>query len=202
MSIVSGAAHGLARIHEESNNNNDAKICHGNVKSSNILVDKNGVACISDFGLALLLPPIEATSRLGGYRAPEQAQSRKLSQKADVYSFGVLLLEIVTGRDPLRSSCDGDDGEGGVGVDVAKWVREEWTAEVFDTELMRYKGIEEEMVALLQVAVACVAEQPEKRPSMGEVGKMVEEIMRVVQSPLDESTSPSLAVTEDSRASC
>lgn len=92
-------------------------------------------------------------------------------------------------------------------MDLPKWVRsvvkEEWTAEVFDDELLRYKNIEEELVSMLHVGLACVAPQPDKRPSMAEVVKMIEDI-RVEQSPLGEdydesrnSLSPSLATTED-----
>ncbi|KAF5193976.1 Receptor-like kinase, partial [Thalictrum thalictroides] len=201
ISLGLGAARGLARIHEEYS---VSKIPHGNVKSSNVLLDKNGVACISDFGLALLLNPIHATARLGGYRAPEQAETRKLSQKADVYSFGVLLLEMLTGKAPaLYSSPSQDEQE----EDLPKWVRsvvrDEWTAEVFDPELLRYKNIEEELVAMLQVGLACVAQQAEIRPTMAEVAKMIEDI-RIEQSPLGDdfdgsrsSLSPSLATTED-----
>ncbi|KAK9168453.1 hypothetical protein Syun_000593 [Stephania yunnanensis] len=91
-------------------------------------------------------------------------------------------------------------------MDLPKWVRsvvrDEWTAEVFDPELLRYKNIEEEMVAMLQVAMACVTQQPDKRPNMLEVVKMIQDI-RVEQSPLGEdlesrsSLSPSLAATDD-----
>ncbi|GLU23645.1 hypothetical protein SLE2022_396360 [Rubroshorea leprosula] len=92
-------------------------------------------------------------------------------------------------------------------VDLPKWVRsevkEEWTAEVFDQELLRYKNIEDELVAMLHVGLACVVPQPEKRPTMAEVAKMIQDI-RVEQSPLGEeydesrnSLSPSLATTED-----
>ncbi|KAJ6407554.1 hypothetical protein OIU84_010942 [Salix udensis] len=65
ISLVLGAARGLAKIHEEYS---ASKIPHGNVKSSNVLLDKNGVACISDFGLSLLLNPVHAIARLGSYR--------------------------------------------------------------------------------------------------------------------------------------
>lgn len=85
-------------------------------------------------------------------------------------------------------------------------VKEEWTAEVFDQELLRYKNIEEELVSMLHVGLACVVSQPEKRPTMAEVAKMIEDI-RVEQSPLGEeydesrnSLSPSLATTEDGLA--
>uniref|UniRef100_A0A5B7AYV5 Protein kinase domain-containing protein n=1 Tax=Davidia involucrata TaxID=16924 RepID=A0A5B7AYV5_DAVIN len=209
ISLVLGAARGLARIHGEYT---AAKIPHGNVKSSNVLLDKNGVACISDFGLALLLNPVHATARLGGYRAPEQAEVKRLSQKADVYSFGVLLLEVLTGKapsqypSPTRLRVEEEEQA----VDLPKWVRavvrDEWTAEVFDQELLRYKNIEEELVAMLHVGMACVVPQPEKRPTMFEVAKMIEDI-RVEQSPLGEdydesrnSLSPSLATTEDALA--
>lgn len=204
ISLILGAARGLARIHEEYAG---SRIPHGNVRSSNILLDKNGMACISDFGLSLLLNPVHAIARLGGYRAPEQVEIKRLSQKADVYSFGVVLLEVLTGRSPTRSEKE----EQAVGLDLPRWVqsvvRDEWTAEVFDQELLRYKNIEEELVSMLHVAMACVVAQPEKRPTMGEVVRMIEEI-RVEQSPLGEdydesrsSLSPSLATnTEDALA--
>ncbi|KAJ0027631.1 hypothetical protein Pint_35836 [Pistacia integerrima] len=209
ISLVLGAARGLARIHQEYG---ASKIPHGNVKSSNVLLDKNGVACISDFGLSLLLNPVHAIARLGGYRAPEQLEVKRLSQMADVYSFGVLLLEVLTGRAPSQypSPTHPRVDEEEQAVDLPKWVRsvvkEEWTAEVFDQELLRYKNIEEELVSMLHVGLACVAPLPEKRPTMAEVAKMIEDI-RVEQSPLGEeydesrnSLSPSLATTEDGLA--
>ncbi|XP_065855445.1 leucine-rich repeat receptor-like protein kinase PXC1 [Euphorbia lathyris] len=209
ISLVLGAARGLAKIHEDYGS---SKIPHGNVKSSNVLLDKNGNACVADFGLSLLLNPVHAIARMGGYRAPEQAEIKRLSQKADVYSFGVLLLEVLTGRapsqypSPTRSRMEEDEEA----ADLPKWVRsvvkEEWTAEVFDQELLRYKNIEEELVSMLHVGLACVVSQPEKRPTMVEVVKMIEDI-RVEQSPLGEdydesrnSLSPSLATTEDGLA--
>ncbi|KAM7264299.1 hypothetical protein ACFE04_001982 [Oxalis oulophora] len=206
ISLVLGAARGLAHIHEQYS---VAKIPHGNVKSSNVLLDKNGVSLISDFGLSLLLNPVHAIARLGGYRAPEQAEIKRLSQKADVYSFGVLLLEVLTGRAPSQYPSPShprvDDEE--QAMDLPKWVRsvlkEEWTAEVFDPELLRYKNIEEELMSMLHVGLACVVSQPEKRPTMADVAKMIEEI-RVEQSPLGEdydesrdSLSASLATTDD-----
>ncbi|XP_020210620.1 leucine-rich repeat receptor-like protein kinase PXC1 [Cajanus cajan] len=211
ISLVLGAARGLGKIHGEYS---AAKVPHGNVKSSNVLLDKNGVACISDFGLSLLLNPVHAIARLGGYRAPEQEQQKRLSQQADVYSFGVLLLEVLTGRAPSSQYPSParprmEEEEQAV-VDLPKWVRsvvkEEWTAEVFDQELLRYKNIEEELVSMLHVGLACVVPQPEKRPTMDEVVKMIEDI-RVEQSPLGEdydesrnSLSPSIPTTEDGLA--
>ncbi|KAJ7562256.1 hypothetical protein O6H91_03G061600 [Diphasiastrum complanatum] len=195
--IALGAAQGLAYIHHKFGSQ---KLPHGNIKSSNILLDKDGNACISDFGLALLMNA-KSASLFVGYRAPEHNETRRVSQRADVYSYGVLLLEILTGKAPAQSHVQDD------GIDLPRWVqsvvREEWTAEVFDIELMRYKNIEEEMVAMLQIAMICVSHSPEQRPKMSQVVKMIEDI-RGDQSPMRDESGGSQSqspMSEEARSS-
>lgn len=121
------------------------------------------------------MSPIAApVTRSGGYRAPEVSDTRKATQASDVYSFGVVLLELLSGKSPILGS-GGEEA-----VHLVRWVhsvvREEWTGEVFDVELLRYPNIEEEMVAMLQIGMSCVARVAAQRPKMEEVAKLVEEI--------------------------
>lgn len=170
LKIAIATGRGLAHLHAAS------KVVHGNIKSSNVLLRPDHNACVSDFGLNPLFGTATPPNRVAGYRAPEVVETRKVTLQSDVYSFGVLLLELLTGKAPNQASL------GEEGIDLPRWVqsvvREEWTAEVFDVELMRYQNIEEEMVQLLQIAMSCVAVTPDQRPPMVDVVRMMEEMNR------------------------
>lgn len=205
--LALGTARGLARIHnhqedvvdddddEESRKSNRPLIPHGNVKSSNVLIDGNGNARLSDFGLALLLDPANATAKLGGYRAPEQILTKTLSQQADVYAFGIILLELLTGKDPSSEP-------------LPEWVKsglrkEEGFSEVFDARLLllQDKNVREEMLAMVDVALACVSDDPEHRPMMTEVVNMITSIVRRHEMESEDdppiSSSPSIIGNDD-----
>ncbi|OVA01902.1 Protein kinase domain [Macleaya cordata] len=172
--IAIGAARGIACIHTENN----GKLVHGNIKSSNIFLNTQNYGCVSDLGLSTLINPVSPpVPRATGYRAPEVTDTKKAAQPSDIYSFGVLLLELLTGKSPVHAT-GGDEV-----VHLVRWVqsvvREEWTAEVFDVELMRYPNIEEEMVEMLQIAMACVSRMPDQRPKITDVVKMMEDIRRI-----------------------
>ncbi|CAM0872060.1 unnamed protein product [Alopecurus aequalis] len=181
--IALAAARGVAHIHTTG-----PTASHGNIKSSNVLLTKNYEARVSDHGLPTLVGPSFSPTRVSGYRAPEVTDIRRVSQKADVYSFGVLLLELLTGKAPTHAVVNEE------GLDLPRWVqsvvREEWTAEVFDQELLRYQNVEEEMVQLLQLAIDCSAQHPDKRPTMAEAAARIDDIRRSGQQTTTTTESP------------
>ncbi|PPR83193.1 hypothetical protein GOBAR_AA37526 [Gossypium barbadense] len=205
LKIAIGAARGIAFIHTQNN----GKLVHGNIKASNIFLNSERYGCVSDIGLAAVMSPMPLpVMRAAGYRAPEVTDTRKATQASDVYSFGVFLLELLTGKSPIHATSGEEI------VHLVRWVhsvvREEWTAEVFDVELLRYPNIEEEMVEMLQIAMSCVARVVEQRPKMAGLVKMVEEIRRVnngnqlsfeTKSEASASTSIPHAVAETTSSS-
>lgn len=105
--IAVGAAQGLAYLHHDCN----PRIIHRDVKSSNILVDENFEAHLSDFGVAKCIPTAKthaSTLVLGtiGYIDPEYARTSRLTEKSDVYSFGIVLLELLTGKKPVDNDLN------------------------------------------------------------------------------------------------
>ncbi|KAJ3705820.1 hypothetical protein LUZ61_009525 [Rhynchospora tenuis] len=166
--IALSAARGIEYIHSTG-----PRASHGNIKSSNVLLSGLNEARIADQGLAQLVttPSLNRSAR---YRAPEVTDVRKISQKADVYSFGVLLMELLTGKTPSNAVNNEE------GVDLPKWIhsvpRDDWQTEVFDLELVKQQTAEQEMVLLLQLAIDCTAQHPDSRPTMFEVASRIDEI--------------------------
>ncbi|XP_020580022.1 probable inactive receptor kinase At5g58300 [Phalaenopsis equestris] len=171
LKIMLGTAKAIAHLHEEAG----AKFSHGNIRPSNILVTPDLHPFLSDHGVSQLInsPTIPSRSS-AAYLAPEFIDTRKFTHQTDVYSFGVVLLEILTGKSPI--CAPGHDEI----VDFPRWVqsvvREEWTAEVFDVELMRCPNNEEEMVAMLQIGLACTSKDPHQRPRMQQLVTMIEDL--------------------------
>ncbi|XP_038991722.1 probable receptor-like protein kinase At5g18500 [Hibiscus syriacus] len=170
--IILGTAKALAYLHEAI----EPKVVHRDIKSSNILIDDNFDAKISDFGLAKLLGDGKSyiTTRVMGtfgYVAPEYANSGLLNEKSDVYSFGVVLLEAITGRCPI------DYGRPKPEVNMVEWlkmmVQLRRSEEVVDPNIETRPSTSALKRALL-TALRCVDPDAEKRPKMSQVARMLE----------------------------
>lgn len=142
------------------------RIAHGNLKSSNILLNKNMEACISEYGIMVMDDQDLKIQQQSSSFASSYTTGASDAFKGDVYGFGVILLELLTGK-LVKSN----------GMDLTEWVesvvKEEWTGEVFDRSLISEYANEERMVNLLQVAIKCVNHSPEARPSMNQVSHMI-----------------------------
>ena len=172
MNIAIGVARGLNHLHSQEN------IIHGNLTSSNVLLDEQTNAHIADFGLSRLMTAaantnVIATAGTLGYRAPELSKLKNANTKTDVYSLGVIILELLTGKSP---------GEPMNGMDLPQWVasivKEEWTNEVFDLEIMRDAQTigDDELLNTLKLALHCVDPTPAARPEAEQVVQQLEEI--------------------------
>ncbi|KAG9456839.1 hypothetical protein H6P81_001347 [Aristolochia fimbriata] len=173
--IAVGAARGLAFLHHNCN----PHIIHRDMKSSNVLLDENLEARVSDFGMARLMSAMDthlSVSTLAGtpgYVPPEYYQSFRCSTKGDVYSYGVVLLELLTGKQPTDSSDFGDNN-------LVGWVKQHAKlkiSDVFDPELIKEDpNLEMELLQHLKVACACLDDRPWRRPTMIQVMAMFKEI--------------------------
>ncbi|KAG6490365.1 hypothetical protein ZIOFF_051661 [Zingiber officinale] len=173
LKIAIGSAKGLAYLHEDCH----PRIIHRDIKTANILLDNNFEAMVADFGLAKFNSDTNthvSTRIMGtfGYLAPEYASTGKLTEKSDVFSFGVMLLELITGRRPVDPTGYMEDSL----VDWSKPVLTQALAdknfdELVDQRLENKYNVEE-MTRMIASAGACVRHSARKRPKMSQVGTL------------------------------
>ncbi|XP_071929009.1 cysteine-rich receptor-like protein kinase 3 isoform X4 [Coffea arabica] len=191
--IILGTAEGLAFLHEESK----LRIIHRDIKLSNILVDESFTPKIADFGLARLFPEDKthiSTAIAGtlGYMAPEYVVRGKLTEKADVYSFGVLVIEVICGK----------RNNNAISQNSFSVLQKAWklygTGKLGEAVEPSLQGnfIIEEASRLLQIGLLCVQASAELRPSMSVVVKMLNnqhEIAQPTQPPFINSSSSDIS---------
>ncbi|PHT39229.1 hypothetical protein CQW23_22802 [Capsicum baccatum] len=176
--IMLGTAKGLAHLHHAFR----PAIIHYNIKPSNILLDENFNPKVSDFGLARIVTKLDKhmiSNRFQsalGYAAPELAcQSLRVNEKCDVYGFGMLILEIVTGRRPVEY---GEDNVLILNDHVRVLLEQGNVLECVDPSMVTYP--EEEVLPVLKLALVCTSQIPSSRPSMAEVVQ----ILQVIKTPV------------------
>ncbi|KAI9177418.1 hypothetical protein LWI28_014986 [Acer negundo] len=172
LKIAIGAARGFAWLHHNCN----PRIIHRNISSKCILLDADFEPKISDFGLARLMNPIDThlstfvNGEFGdlGYVAPEYARTLVATPKGDIYSFGTVLLELVTGEKPTHVSKAPESFKG----NLVEWVTQLSSSgqlqDAIDKSLLG-KGVDNELFQFIKVACNCVLPAPKERPTMFEV---------------------------------
>ncbi|CAI0552732.1 unnamed protein product [Linum tenue] len=172
-SIAIGAARGLLYLHEQC----DPKIIHRDVKAANILLDDYCEAVVGDFGLAKLLDHQDShvtTAVRGtvGHIAPEYLSTGQSSEKTDVFGFGILLLELITGLRALEFGKSSN--QKGAMLDWVKKIHQEKKLELLVDKDLKTNYDRIELEEMVQVALLCTQYLPSHRPKMSEVVRMLE----------------------------
>ncbi|CAG7906362.1 unnamed protein product [Brassica rapa] len=199
--VAAGAARGIAYLHEDCH----PRIIHRDIKSSNILLDNSFEALVADFGLAKIAQELDLNTHVStrvmgtfGYMAPEYATSGKLSEKADVYSYGVILLELITGRKPVDTSQPlGDES-------LVEWakpllsqaIENEEFGELVDPRL-GVNFVAAEMFRMVEAAAACVRHSAARRPKMSQVVRALDTLEEA--SDITNGMRPGQSQVYDSR---
>lgn len=174
LQIALGAAQSLAYLH----NDYVPHLVHQNVKSNNVLLEEDFLPKLTFLGIDRVIGEACMASKLVSscYNAPEYSFSKKATEQMDVYNFGVILLELITGR-PAEQA---DPGES---VDVVKWVRRRINMtngpfQVLDPKVS--SSYQPDMLRTLDLALHCISIMPEKRPAMTEVVKNLHRLLDAV----------------------
>lgn len=173
--IAMGSARGIAFLHHGF----IPHIIHRDIKASNILLDKDFEPRVADFGLARLISAYEthvSTDIAGtfGYIPPEYGHCWRATTRGDVYSYGVILLELLTGKEPTGKEFDNIQGGNLVGC-VRQMIKQGNAAEALDPVIANGSW-KQKMLKVLHIADICTAEDPVRRPTMQQVVQMLKDV--------------------------
>ncbi|GAB4838088.1 Pollen receptor-like kinase 3 [Ancistrocladus abbreviatus] len=180
LKIIKGISNGMRHLHSEFRS---LELPHGNLKSSNVLLNDRYEPLLSDYAFISLVDNNQATQGMFAFKVPEVAAAaaesqQPISPKCDVYCLGIVILEILTGKFPSQYLSAGKGG-----TDVIQWVRtainDKNEAEFLDPEVASCTESIGEMVRLLHIGAACTETNPDRRPGMDVVVKRIEEIKEV-----------------------
>uniref|UniRef100_A0A7N1A552 Protein kinase domain-containing protein n=1 Tax=Kalanchoe fedtschenkoi TaxID=63787 RepID=A0A7N1A552_KALFE len=174
LKIVRGIARGLDYLHTEFAS---VDLPHGNLKSSNVLLDGDCEPQLSDYAFYPLINTTQASQALFALKSPEYIQYQQVHPKSDIYCLGIIILEIVTGKFPSQYL---NNGKGG--TDIVHWVHsaiaDHREVELIDPEVAESASETDldDMQKLLHIGATCTETVPDDRPSIREVIRMAEDI--------------------------
>ncbi|KAL6984002.1 non-specific serine,threonine protein kinase [Sarracenia purpurea var. burkii] len=170
--IAVGIIKGLQYLHFSCT----PRVLHYNLKPSNVMLDAEFEPRLADCGLAKLLPNLNGPPSSGGYNAPECFQNCRYTDKSDVFSFGMILGVLLTGRDPMDPFLR----ESGSGGSLGRWLRQLQQAgearEALDKSILGEEVEEDEMLMAVRIAVVCLSDLPVDRPSSDELVSMLTQL--------------------------
>ncbi|KAH9653116.1 LRR receptor-like serine/threonine-protein kinase ERECTA [Citrus sinensis] len=195
LKIALGAAQGLAYLHHDCS----PRIIHRDVKSSNILLDKDFEAHLTDFGIAKSLcvsKSYTSTYIMGtiGYIDPEYARTSRLTEKSDVYSFGIVLLELLTGRKAVDNECN-------LHHLILSKTANNAVMETVDPEISATCKDLGAVKKVFQLALLCSKRQPTDRPTMHEVSRVLGSLVPAPE-PQKQPTSIPSALLSSAKVPC
>ena len=174
LKIVKGVSQGIEYLHKEMPN---MIAPHGHLKSSNVLLSESMEPVLTDYGLVPVINQDVAHEMMVIFKSPEYLQNGSITKKTDVWSLGILILEILTGKFPTNFMQQSGKGSE---LSLADWVdsvvQEEWSREVFDKDMEVTSNNEEEMVKLLKIALACCDVDVDKRLDLKEAVDRIQEV--------------------------
>ncbi|KAJ8772348.1 hypothetical protein K2173_027525 [Erythroxylum novogranatense] len=185
--VILGISIGIARGLDHLHSGLQKPVIHGNLKSKNILLDRNYKPFISDFSLFLLLNPTAGQEMLEasaaeGYKAPDLIKMRDASEETDIYSFGIILLELLSGKDPINENPTADM-DFYLPTFMKKAVLDHRISDLYRPDIFLSNGsqkpaTEECILKYFQLAISCCAPSSSLRPNIKEVLLKLEEIGR------------------------
>ncbi|KAJ9183721.1 hypothetical protein P3X46_007533 [Hevea brasiliensis] len=174
LKIIKGIASGLSFLHSEYANYN---LPHGNLKSSNVLLNETYEPLLGDYALDPLINPSHSAQVMFAYKSPEYIVNRQVSPKSDVYCLGIIILEVVTGKFPSQYLSNGKGG-----TDVVRWTHQASSEgkekELIDPEIANNSSSDsvQQMVQLLRIGATCAESNTAQRINMSEAIRRIEEI--------------------------